>query len=77
MIAQATPRKILTDCMRTECQLNTRHILNKSVPKCPTSHIILYPNVFFLYCIIFIIYMEMIANHALNTRCNHICKITH
>ena len=21
--------------------------------------------------------MEMIANHALNTRCNHICKITH
>ena len=49
-----------------QCQNVPQVILFYFTPKC-----------FFLYCIIFIIYMEMIANHALNTRCNHICKITH
>ena len=49
-----------------QCQNVPQVILFYFTPKC-----------FFLYCIIFIIYMEMVANHALNTRCNHICKITH
>ena len=49
-----------------QCQNVPQVILFYFTPKCC-----------FFYCIIFIIYMEMIANHALNTRCNHICKITH